>query len=221
MAQRRMIARSISTSTRMAEVSTFAKLLFTWIIPHCDDFGHLDSTPKILKGMVVPFCEEGTDQVEAALNELESNKLIRFYEVDGRRYLEIDKWNDHQTFKNDRKKVALYPAWNPDGSIVQPSEVKLSEVKLSEVNEAEKFFSSPILQEEMIETLVAKKIPEGLARSELTKFCLYWTEPNRFGNKMRWQAEKFFDVKRRLTTWFGKVREYQMQRSKSNKTADL
>lgn len=138
-----MISKSISTSTRLSEVSNFAKLLFTWIIPHCDDFGHLDANPKIVKAIVIPLLEEGAADVQKALGELEERKLVRFYEAEGRKYLEVDKWDDHQTFKTDRPLNQQVPLpddeWNtvetkrkPKGNIVRLSEVKISEDKRSE-----------------------------------------------------------------------------------------
>jgi len=151
MAQRRMISKSISTSTKLAEVSTFAKLLFTWIIPHCDDYGHMDGSAKLVKGIVVPLCDESTEQVESALQELEKIALIKRYDNDGKRYLEILKWGDHQTLKTDRPLHIIYPLppdWKSEDSKWKPgdskrknkrSEVKLREDKLSEdIGEGEK-----------------------------------------------------------------------------------
>lgn len=50
------------------------------------------------------------------------------------------------------------------------------------------------------------KYPERTTQidSEIEKFLSYWTEKNRSG-KERWQCEKFFDVGRRLGTWFSNV----------------
>lgn len=107
-----MISKSISTSTKLTEVSLFAKLLFTWLIPHCDDAGHMDANPKIIKGIVVPLCDETWEDVDKALKELEKATLIEFYESDGRPYLEIIKWDEHQTFKNDRPLTLKFPARN-------------------------------------------------------------------------------------------------------------
>lgn len=139
-----MISNSISTSTRLSEVSDFAALLFTWIIPHCDDYGHMDANTKIVKAIVVPLRDQTAKDVAKAFKELEGKRLIRLYEVDGRKYLEIDKWDDHQTFKTDRPLNQQSPLpqddlWNtletkrkPKGNIVRLSEEKIREVKLRE-----------------------------------------------------------------------------------------
>lgn len=37
--------------------------------------------------------------------------------------------------------------------------------------------------------------------SMLMEFCLYWTESNMNGKKMRFEKEKVFDISRRLVVW--------------------
>lgn len=74
--------------------------------------------------------------------------------------------------------------------------------------EAKSFFEGdfePILRE-----FVAKSNspPEPL-RNEFSKFILYWTEKNKSGTKQRWETEKTFEVRRRLVTWLGNVKQFQ------------
>lgn len=45
-------------------------------------------------------------------------------------------------------------------------------------------------------------MPEEEVRKEMKKFILYWTEPNKRGDKVRWQQQATFEVQRRLYTWF-------------------
>lgn len=42
-----------------------------------------------------------------------------------------------------------------------------------------------------------EKYPQDM----LEDFCDYWSEPNRSGKRMRFEAQSFFHVKRRLATW--------------------
>lgn len=135
-----MISKSISTSTKLAEISTFAALLFTWMIPHCDDFGRIDGSAKIVKGIVVPLRDESVDQVEDAITALVGCGLIERYEVAGRKYIAISKWEEHQTLRSDRPLRAEHPGKNEvyHGDTTgkhggKNSRSKLSEVKLSEV----------------------------------------------------------------------------------------
>lgn len=165
-----MIAKSISTSTRISEVSTFAKLLFTWIIPHCDDYGHLDANPKIVKAIVVPLLDEGADDVKKALEELAVKKLIRFYETEGRKYLEIDKWDDHQTFKTDRPLNQHSPLpddeWNTMETKRKPDGNKRKS-KGSEANTSEAKLKDPLASMEYL-----KKVPKDDLKELSTRFAV-------------------------------------------------
>lgn len=139
-----MISKSISTSAKLSDVKTFSALLFTWLVLHCDDYGHMDGSSRMVKGIVVPLRDETVAEVEEALKELEKIGLIRRYEVDKMQYLEIEKWEKHQTFKNDRPAHQVYPFpgdWIPENSNripkVSKRNIKLSEVKRSEVKLSE------------------------------------------------------------------------------------
>jgi len=44
--------------------------------------------------------------------------------------------------------------------------------------------------------------------NEFKRFALYWTEPNKSGTKQRWQMENTFEIKRRLMTWLGNVKNF-------------
>lgn len=56
-------------------------------------------------------------------------------------------------------------------------------------------------QEFIEKTVISTKIDKDRLVSELKKFYEYWTELNQTGKKQRWEKEKVFEVKRRLTTW--------------------
>lgn len=73
---------------------------------------------------------------------------------------------------------------------------------------AKEFFESKEMQEKIVTWLVEKGATEESVRHELGKFVSYWTEPNGSGKLVRWEGARFFDVRRRLTTWFGNVVKY-------------
>lgn len=84
---------------------------------------------------------------------------------------------------------------------------------------ASKFFLIVSEKNSEFESLVSsistssRASPDMISR-ELIKFASYWTEPNSTGTKQRWQKETTFEVKRRLITWFGNVKQFS--RSKEN-----
>lgn len=68
------------------------------------------------------------------------------------------------------------------------------------------FFEGESRYFEVREELVSK-LPEAVVDTELKKFVLYWTEPNKSGTRTRWEQQPTFDVKRRITTWFSRIAE--------------
>lgn len=82
-------------------------------------------------------------------------------------------------------------------------------------DDAKDFFEKLEYQERVVSMLTDRGVDEQTAREEVVKFVSYWTELNKSGTKQRWQMEKVFEVRRRLVTWFGKVK---MQNKGFNQT---
>ena len=85
MANRRMLAKSISCSKQVNHLSSdFVRLLFTWTIPHLDDFGKTNGDSEVLKATVMPMLNNTTiKDIEKGLEELKKVGLIEWYEVLG------------------------------------------------------------------------------------------------------------------------------------------
>src|SRR5690606_15955807 len=119
MAERRMISKSISISERVNSMSLFARLLYTWMIPHTDDFGRMTGSPMKVKALVVPMADETKEDVERALTEMVEQDLIDWYVVDGKQYIQIKNFDKHQTGLHKRTK-SQYPA-PEEGTPVLPT----------------------------------------------------------------------------------------------------
>lgn len=118
MANRRMISKSISTSKKLATVSADAALLFTWIIPHCDDNGNMDAEPIAVKGIVVPMRTVSVGEVGKQLDQLKKVGLILLYEAKNgedelEKFLHINKFEKHQTLRGDRPDFRYPPCGLP------------------------------------------------------------------------------------------------------------
>lgn len=142
MANRRMLARNISLSKKLAKLkSDFARLLWTWCIPFTDDFGRFEADPEILKAKVFPLIKSATEKkICDALNELVSVELITLYVSGDSLYGEITNFDEFQTFKSDRGRKPECPEpgeyiseielesagfqWIPAGSKVLPNITK-------------------------------------------------------------------------------------------------
>lgn len=104
-----MISKSISTSVKLSKVSDFAALLFTWMIPHTDDYGRIDGEALAVRGIVVPMRAKTEKDIQKAIDELKGQNLVKILGVNGRDYLQIVNFSDHQSLKNDRNPWSIVP----------------------------------------------------------------------------------------------------------------
>lgn len=68
-------------------------------------------------------------------------------------------------------------------------------------------------------------LDKHVIKREFKKFIAYWSEKNPGGKKERWEKETVFDVSRRLTTWFSRVKLTQedkdaMEREKTKRMTE-
>ena len=114
----RIIKESIRTSDSINELNWFEECLFYRLIVSCDDFGRFDGRPAIIKGTCFPLKENVTVKtIKDALNKLATAELVNLYTVDGKPYLSLPTWENHQTV---RAKKSKYP--NPDDGEIISSE---------------------------------------------------------------------------------------------------
>lgn len=132
---RRMISRTISTSEKVHKVSVGARLLFTWLILHCDDEGRMQGSPATVKAMVFPMADFTIEKVSEMLKELHKEKLIICYKVRKKEYLQIVKWEDFQTFHGIHQTPSKIP---PPPRLVASNTNVSAKVKLSKVNKDNK-----------------------------------------------------------------------------------
>jgi len=108
-AQKRMIDKKISVSEQVADLSLEAKLIFTWSIPHTDDFGLLPHSSRTLKAMIVPMEDISMEDFGFHLETIVKAGLFDLFEYKGLKYFRVTKFDEHQTLKRDRKPVTLLP----------------------------------------------------------------------------------------------------------------
>lgn len=138
MANRRMINKSISISEQVNNMTIFAGLLFTWMIPHADDFGRMPGSPSKVKALVIPMRVESPSVVESALQEMVENQLIIWYEVDGVQYIQFKTWDKHQTGLHKRTQSS-FPEPNSDSETFPevPRNSRSTELNVTELNRTE------------------------------------------------------------------------------------
>lgn len=110
MASGRIIKTQISLSEQVNDLTVHSALLFTWLIPHTDDFGRMYGNARRVKAIVVPMRDDFTaDMVRECLDELKKAKLIDLYKVDGDFYIQLPAFETHQTGLHKRT-TSKYPS---------------------------------------------------------------------------------------------------------------
>ena len=109
----RIIKESVCTSDTIDKLSWFDEVLFYRLIVNCDDYGRFDGRPAIIKNRLFPLKENLTIKaVSDAINRLASAELITLYMFEGKPYLYLPTWNEHQTI---RAKKSKFPS--PDDGV--------------------------------------------------------------------------------------------------------
>lgn len=98
-----MIDKKISVSEQVANMPLEAQLIFTWMIPHADDFGLLPYSPRTIKALVVPMHDITAEAIESYLHTMVESNLIRVLEYNGKKYYAINNFSKHQTLRQDRQ----------------------------------------------------------------------------------------------------------------------
>jgi hypothetical protein len=113
MARIRNIKPEFFTSEAVSELPLRARLTWIGLWTHCDNHGRARDNVKLIKAAVWPLDDVSLKDIEDDLTTLAEHQRIVRYEVDGKRYLVITNWSEHQygAFKGDPK----HPG--PDGSL--------------------------------------------------------------------------------------------------------
>lgn len=103
----RILKESICTSDSIDCLSWFEECLYYRLIVNCDDYGRFDGRTAVVKNRLFPLKENLTlKSVSEAIKNLASAGLIIPYECDGKPFLYLPSWNEHQTI---RAKKSKYP----------------------------------------------------------------------------------------------------------------
>ena len=104
----RILKESICTSDNIDTLTWFEEVLFYRLMVNCDDYGRFDGRAAIIKNRLFPLKENLTIKaVSAAINALASAGLVSLYEFEGKPYLYLPTWNEHQ---NVRAKKSKFPS---------------------------------------------------------------------------------------------------------------
>ena len=130
MSRHRSISTDIGTDSRVAELAEHGPLpllLFTWAIPHADDWGRMTGDPRQFKLLVCPGLEVTAKDVEQALTHIAEVGLWLRYEAAGKWYIAFapSSWFRHQNYiprEKRGKDKSAYPAPGPQYPAFQLSD---------------------------------------------------------------------------------------------------
>ena len=121
----RIIKESIHTSETVNRMTDFQFRLWVSLITYVDDYGRGDARPAIIKGACFPLRERvSLKDLGNALAGLADIGCVRLYTVDGKPYLYLPGWEEHQRI---RTKVSKYPE-PPQNDSMPQSAADCSEV---------------------------------------------------------------------------------------------
>lgn len=108
----RGLKESITTSDTIDKLSAEAEVLFYRLLVVVDDYGLFDGRKSIIRGRCYPLKDPkvvSDRDLSRLLQELEQAPLIRMYEVAGRPYLSVLKWENFQRIRNVKPKYPVPP----------------------------------------------------------------------------------------------------------------
>ena len=104
----RIIKESIARSEKISGLTDFQFRLWIHLITYVDDYGRGDARPAIIRGACFPLRDRVSNKdIEAGICGLADIGCVSLYTVDGRPYLCLPGWDEHQRV---RQKVSKYPS---------------------------------------------------------------------------------------------------------------
>ena len=104
----RILKETICTSDTIDSLSWFEEILYYRLIVNCDDYGRFDGRIAVIKNRLFPLKENLTlSSVKNAINTLARVGLVSLYVFEGKPYLYLPSWNEHQQIRARKSK---YPA---------------------------------------------------------------------------------------------------------------
>ena len=109
MARRRSISTDISTDPKLAglaEHGPLPMLLYTWAIPHADDWGRLPGDALQFKLLICPALTVTVAEIDAALDLVSASGLWQRYAVEGSTFIAFPSgcWFKHQSYIPQNKR---------------------------------------------------------------------------------------------------------------------
>lgn len=219
-----MFSMKIIDSDAFIDMPMSSQLLYFHLSMRADDDGFVSNPKKIIRMLgssdddyKVLIAKRFIIQFENGICVIKHWKIHNYIQSD--RYKEtvyIDEKKSLNIKENGSYTECIQNVYTLDTE-VKLNKVKLNKIKLDSNTKTQDFFTNNKLQENVLDLLEKKGLPNELAINEIKSFIEYWTETDKIG-KMRYQGEKYFDIKRRIATWVNnsnKIKDFKKNQSKT------
>ena len=125
----RIIKETICTSENVEQLTSFQETAFIRLIVNCDDFGRFFGNPKILAARLFPLKEVSTETMSETLEALVSADLVIVYESDGKQFVQLKTWEDHQQKRATKSK---FP--DPPVNQIPADDINCNQLKSIDIN---------------------------------------------------------------------------------------
>lgn len=136
----RYLKQGICDSDAINALSDAAECLFYRLLVTADDYGRADGRPLVIKSRCYPIKESVTSKlIEQRLSELESHGVIVRYTVDGKPYLQMQKWDSKPRAGQSKfpQPPCIYVQQNTDAKQLHTDAKQCSELLPVTVTETE------------------------------------------------------------------------------------
>lgn len=142
-------------SEQIDALTPLEEITFYRLLVNCDDYGCFDAREKVVKSRLFPLRDLSTEDVRRILARLAEVGLLQLYEVDGKPYLNVCKWSEHQRV---RVSVHKYPLPQSAASCGELRQVAANGGKKRLESESESYIESESLSESFIADDAAREI---------------------------------------------------------------
>jgi hypothetical protein len=106
----RILRENITTSETLDACTPGAECFFYRLLTVADDYGLMDARLSILRARCYPLRDKmACETVQMLLDELTERALVLRYEVDGKPFLAINKWDQHQRIQTKKPRHPFPP----------------------------------------------------------------------------------------------------------------
>jgi len=106
MPEGRILLKAISESRKLSQLkSDGARLLYTWLIPHCDIRGCFSGEADIVLGKIFTRLKKTPEQVEEYLQDLCRVKLITRWSHNGDKFIQLPDFEKKQPYLNPSREA--------------------------------------------------------------------------------------------------------------------